>query len=121
MENFVLVRPEHLSHQGYLFGGQMLKWVDESAWLAASREYPDCTLVTIALDRVEFRQRVANGAILRFHVQFVSQGSSSVTYSVHVFHDVSPSRTVAVFTTRVTFVRVNESGEKCPLPDRKDS
>lgn len=31
MENFTLVRPEHLNHHGYLFGGVLLKWVDEYA------------------------------------------------------------------------------------------
>jgi acyl-CoA hydrolase len=121
MENFVLVRPEHLSHQGYLFGGQMLKWVDESAWLCASRDYPECIIVTIGLDKVEFKQRVVNGAILRFDVQFISQGRTSVTYLVEVFHDVNPSEAVNVFSTHVTFVRVDESGQKIPLPDKMNA
>jgi len=28
MNNFTLVRPEHLNYHGYLFGGMILKWVD---------------------------------------------------------------------------------------------
>jgi len=38
MESYKLVLPEHLNHYGYLFGGNMLKWVDEISWIAASRD-----------------------------------------------------------------------------------
>jgi competence protein ComEC len=37
MESYTVVRPEHLNHYGHLFGGCLLKWVDEIAWIAASR------------------------------------------------------------------------------------
>ena len=56
MENHKLVLPEHLNHYGYLFGGYLLKWVDEYAWIAASLDYPDCNFVTVALDKVEFKK-----------------------------------------------------------------
>ena len=39
MDTFTLVRTGHLNHQGNLFGGQLLKWVDEYAWFAATRDY----------------------------------------------------------------------------------
>ncbi|HSO80381.1 MAG TPA: hotdog domain-containing protein, partial [Chromatiaceae bacterium] len=35
MESYKVVRPEHLNHFGHLFGGCLLKWVDEIAWIAA--------------------------------------------------------------------------------------
>jgi len=31
MNQYKLALPEHLNHYGYLFGGNMLKWVDEYA------------------------------------------------------------------------------------------
>ena len=117
MENFTLVRPEHLNHHGYLFGGVMLMWVDENAWMAASREFPGCTLVTIGMDDIRFTHRVDSGSILRFRVERQLQGRSSVTYAVDVFADVpGASAELEVFKTRVTFVRVDASGKTCPLP-----
>ncbi len=65
MENYNLVRPEHLNHHGSLFGGQLLSWVDECAWMAAARDFPNCTFVTRAMDRIEFKHQVKNGSILR--------------------------------------------------------
>ena len=117
METFALVRPEHLNHHGTLFGGQLLKWVDEFAWLAASREFRGCKLVTIAMDRVEFRCTAPGGAILRFHVEPARLGSTSVTYAVEVFSD-DPGAAAerSIFSTRITFVRVDDHGHKLPLP-----
>ena len=45
MENHRLVLPEHLNHYGFLFGGHLLKWVDEFAYIAATIEYPNFTFV----------------------------------------------------------------------------
>lgn len=117
MDTFALVRPEHLNHHGFLFGGAMLKWVDEFAWLVASREFPGCTFVTVGMDEIVFRYPVLNGSILRFHILSLHQGRTSVSYGVEVFAD-APGATEEkmVFTTRVTFVRVDAEGRKAPLP-----
>ena len=118
MDNFTLVRPEHLNHHGYLFGGVMLKWVDENAWMAASREYPCCSLVTIGMDACRFKHRVENGSILRFQINRARQGRTSVTYTVIVLVDEPEvDCEKEVFSTRVTFVRLDEQGRACELPD----
>ncbi|MBN1780138.1 acyl-CoA thioesterase [bacterium] len=117
MDNYTLVRPEHLNHYGVLFGGALLKWVDEYAWLAASRDFPGCRLVTVGMNRIEFREQVANGTILRFHIRFHSQGKTSVTYSVNVTAEpAQQNEAITVFSTQVTLVRIDELGKKCHLP-----
>ena len=114
MENHKLVLPEHLNQYGYLFGGYLLLWVDECSWIAASLEHPGCNFVTIGMDQVEFKKSVRQGTILKFRVDRVKQGSTSVTYSVEVFGgDDSPEQ--PIFSTNVTFVRVDEEGHKQPL------
>jgi acyl-CoA hydrolase len=116
MDSYTLVRPEHLNHHGFLFGGQLLKWVDELAWLCATRTYPKTTLVTVGMDKIHFRHRVANGAILRFQIEVIRLGTTSITCSVNVYAD-SPGETVEdhVFDTQVTFVNINPKGDKTPL------
>ncbi|MFP4013662.1 MAG: acyl-CoA thioesterase [Chitinispirillaceae bacterium] len=119
MQTYCLVRPEHLNHHGYLFGGQLLRWADEFAWLAASKDFTGKVLVTRAMDSSEFRKRVVNGAILRFSIEQKKLGESSVTYSVEVYADEPGSRVeVAVFCTCVTFVAVDEQGRKTRLTGR---
>ena len=120
MTNFTLVRPEHLNHHGYLFGGVLLKWIDENAWMAASRDYPGCSLVTVAMDEIRFKHQVENGAILRFDIRRKRQGRTSVTYEVEVFAD-EPGATAEkdVFSTCVTFVRLDDQRRPTPLPKRQ--
>ena len=117
MNNYTIVRQEHLNHYGFLFGGAMLKWVDEFAWLVASRDFPGCPLVTVGMDRISFRQPVANGSILRFHILPEKQGATSIRYVVDVYADEPGGREEKeVFTTTVTFVHVDAQGHKQPLP-----
>ena len=117
MNTFTIVRPEHLNHHGYLFGGQLLKWVDEFAWLVAARDFTGCTLVTRAMDHIEFTTRVMPGAILRFSVLAEKVGTTSVTYKVMVFADEPGAHEERpVFSNRITFIRLDADGNKKALP-----
>lgn len=114
MENFKLVLPEHLNHLGKLFGGQLLRWVDESAYIAARMEFPKNNFVTIALSHVEFRRQVEAGAVLRFVVTKSKQGNTSVCYDVDV-NQIDDQHARSVFATTVTFVNVGPDGNKAPV------
>lgn len=117
MENFTCVRPEHLNQHGFLFGGQMLRWVDEFAWLAVSRDFPACKFVTVAIDNCVFRKSAPCGAILRFAMCQTKRGNTSVAYDVSVYATPAEStEEYLVFTTTVTFVRVDADGHKLALP-----
>jgi len=119
MENFKLVLPEHLNHYGYLFGGYLLQWVDETAWICASLEYPSCRFITVGMDDVEFKKSVRQGAILRFEVVRGKVGNTSVQYSVQVFSDsLGDGRGEAIFSTTISFVCLDEKGEKAAVREK---
>ena len=120
MNNYTIVRKEHLNHYGYLFGGTLLSWVDEFAWICASLDFPGCSLVTVGMDKVCFTERILSGSILRFTIRPARQGTSSISYSVVVYAD-APGATEEkeVFSTKITFVRTDAEGKKMPLPVRK--
>lgn len=118
METFKLVMPENLNHYGYLFGGYMLKWVDEIAWVAATLEYPHHRFVTIGMDKIEFKHGVRQGTILRFVVNRVRVGNTSVSYLVNVYRDHESGPEHSIFTTTVTMVNVDDAGNKQPLDAR---
>lgn len=117
MNQYKLVLPEHLNHYGYLFGGNMLKWIDEYSWIAASLEHPGCKFVTIGMDKVEFTKGVNKGAILRFEINKSHTGRTSVQYAVAVYADnIETGAEEQVFSTHVTFVCLDEAGNKRPIP-----
>ena len=114
---YTMVRPEHLNHFGNLFGGQMLKWVDEYAYLAAVRDYPGQMLVTRAMADVSFRKGVQVGSVLRFRVERGRIGVSSVAYSVTVFAQECGAREeYPVFETSIVFACIDRLYRKVPLP-----
>ena len=118
MVSYKLVMPEQMNQYGSLFGGNLLKWIDEIAWMAASLDYPGARFVTIGMNRVEFKKGVSGGTILRFEILQKRVGKTSVTYTATVTHSESAHAAAEIiFTTEITFVRVDASGKKIPVVD----
>jgi acyl-CoA hydrolase len=113
MENHRLVLPADLNHYGFLFGGRLLAWIDEASWIAASLDYPHCQFVTVAMATVEFRHSVREGTILTIHCERIREGTTSTTYAVQVWDRQALPE--PIFSTTVTFVRVDSAGRKLPL------
>ena len=116
MNHYKLILPEHLNHDGFLFGGNMLKWIDEFAYITAAQELPDNRFVTIALDNVAFHQPVAGGEIIRFEVKRERLGKTSAQYNVRAFgtrRHASPA--TVLFETHITFVAVDRECHKLEI------
>ena len=113
MINHKLVLPEHLNHYGYLFGGYLLHWVDEYAYITANLDFPGHRFVTIGLDNVVFRKSIRLGSVLKFDINRTRLGSTSAGYNVKVFSDsIESGEEELVFDTNITFVNVDEEGNK---------
>jgi len=111
-----IVRSEHLNHHGVLFGGYMLLWTDEFAYVAALEDYPKTRFVTRGMESVSFTKSVPNGAIVTFDVNRIRTGNSSVTYQVDVTaREMLSEKSFDVFHTRITLCAVNAKGEKVSL------
>lgn len=113
MQTHRLVLPGDLNHYGFLFGGRLLAWIDEASWIAASLDYPLCQFVTVAMATVEFHHSVREGTILTINCEPTREGTTSVTYAVTVWD--RQTRPDPIFSTAVTFVRVDAAGRKQPL------
>jgi acyl-CoA hydrolase len=116
MENHKLVLPEYLNHYGFLFGGHLLKWVDEMAYIAANIDFPGNDFVTISMDDVLFKHSIRNGDILRFTTQRKKLGQTSLSYSVKVRREDSEDEGgLILFETNITFVSIDKNGNKQPV------
>ncbi|MGI6098842.1 MAG: acyl-CoA thioesterase [Lentisphaerae bacterium] len=121
---YKLVLPEHLNQYGFLFGGNLLKWIDEAGWMAASLDFPGHHFVTVALDKVEFRKGAQGGNVLRFDLVRQRIGTTSVTYLASVTRrNIETGDDEEIFATHITFVNVDEHGAKCPIrkPETQDA
>lgn len=113
MEHYKIVLPADLNDYGNLFGGTLLKWVDEIAYIRVSLDYPGRHFVTIGLDNVEFKHPIREGQILCFRCQQTRLGNTSVTYNVKVYGARYNVESEAVlFENNISFVCVDENGRK---------
>jgi acyl-CoA hydrolase len=114
-ESTLLVRPEHLNHHGYLFGGRLLEWLDEQAYIAAiSCLKPEANLVTVAIDRVEFKFSVVQGSLLRFRSLLVHVGRTSATVFTRVYRGAQTSEE-EIFRAYVSFVNLDKNAAPSPI------
>jgi acyl-CoA hydrolase len=99
-----IVFPSHVNHYGTLHGGYALQWMDQAAWICATR-YSHKTMVTIASDRVEFKKPVYEGAIVLLKAYISKIGKTSVTVSVEM-HAELPLTGERFLATQGQFVMV---------------
>jgi acyl-CoA hydrolase len=117
MDHHKLVLPEHINHYGFLFGGWLLQWIDEFAYITATVEFPGQRFVTIAMKDVQFKRRIVSGEVLRFSVEREHVGRTSVQYRVRARGLVMATDPAEVmFETVITFVCVDAAGHKAPIP-----
>ena len=114
-----LVLPEHLNDQGFLFGGYLLQWIDEFSYINVSLNHPGNRFVTIALDNVVFKHAINKGEVLRFDVEEIRLGNTSVEQEVKVYGErLSGDPELVLFHTKITFVSVTPDGGKQPIPQQ---
>ena len=75
-EQQYLIRPTHINHYGRLFGGQLLKWIDELAGIVAIR-HCGATVTTAAIDNLQFQAPAYSGdmIVLQGRVTYVGRSS----------------------------------------------
>ena len=116
MDHYKLVLPEHLNDQASLFGGYLLKWLDEFAYITANIDFPGNRFVTIALENVEFKHQIDCGQILRFSINRTRFGTTSVEYFVEVVGAKNQkAENRILFETNITFVNITDTGKKSPI------
>ena len=68
------------------------------------------------MENVEFKLAIQTGEVLLFRVELDSLGKTSLTYKVTVYGVAVQSKPEEVlFSTTLTFVNVDEDGNKVPI------
>ena len=73
-----LVKPSDLNPRRTLFGGQVLKWIDEEAAIFAICQLGSPNIVTKAMSEINFVSTAVLGDIIEFGMDLVSVGTTSL-------------------------------------------
>lgn len=118
----VVMMPRDTNPHGTIFGGVILSYIDMAGAVGARREVAraggpnDAALVTVAINRVEFKQPVLVGDVVHFDVGLVKFGRTSLTVCVEVFAERGADR-LNVTKAELVYVRIDPaSPERRPIP-----
>lgn len=78
-----LVFPQDTNPLGTLYGGTALQWMDEVAFLTATR-FSRRQVVTVSMDRVDFKVPIPQGAIIELVGEVDRVGRTSMTIQVRI-------------------------------------
>ncbi|WP_105171400.1 acyl-CoA thioesterase [Pseudoalteromonas sp. T1lg24] len=78
------VFPGRTNHHNTLFGGDALAWMDEVAFIAATR-FCRKPLVTISSDRVDFKEAIPAGSFAELVAKVVHVGNTSLKIEVVIY------------------------------------
>jgi acyl-CoA hydrolase len=110
-----VVYPEHLNHQGTLFGGEALRMMDTAAFVAATR-HARRTMVTVAVERVDYEAPVHHGEIVEIDASVAATGRTSVTVEVEMHAEtLLTGERRRCGRGRFVFVALDEDGRPTPV------
>ncbi|WPU64742.1 acyl-CoA thioesterase [Peredibacter sp. HCB2-198] len=83
---FKAVFPGETNHYDTLFGGTALQWMDEVAFIAATR-FSREKVVTVSSDKVNFKVPIPAGSLVELDAQITKVGNTSIEVSVDVYKE----------------------------------
>jgi acyl-CoA hydrolase len=110
------VIPNTTNHYDTLFGGTLLSWMDEVAFVTATR-YARLPVVTVSIDRTDFKHAIPAGTIVELVGRVDSVGRTSIKVRVEVFAEnmYEGHRSRAV-TGLFTMVAIDENKRPVEVP-----
>ena len=109
IRNCFLVRPEHLNHEGHLFGGVLMAEIDTTAYCLLRQEYEDKSFVSRAAE-VSFDRPARLGDVILLEGRIMNVGVTSVQVEVVGVVEGAP-----ICSACMTYVNVGPDGKKAPL------
>ena len=106
------VRPEDLNANGTLFGGSLLKWIDEEATIYAILQLGNRRVVTKLISEINFVASAIEGDLIEMGLVATKFGTTSITMRAEVRNMVTRKNILTV--DRIVFVGLDASGK--PLP-----
>jgi hypothetical protein len=106
------VRPEDLNANGTLFGGSLLKWIDEEATIYAIVQMGNRRVVTKIMSEINFVASAKEGDIIEMGLTAIDFGTSSLTMRAEVRNMITRNSILTV--DRIVFVNLGEDGRPAP-------
>lgn len=112
-----MISHKDLNSNETLFGGRVLGWIDEEAYIFSCCQLGTDKLVTRSMSRVNFIASARRGDIIEIGMEIVKFGTTSITFRC----EVRNMRTEKIITRVDEIVFVNLGNDGKPKPHGKSA
>lgn len=110
-----LIKPGDLNANNTLFGGALLRWIDEEAGIYAMTKLDSKKVVTKFISEIDFVSSAKQGDVVEIGLEFKKIGRTSITFSCIVRNVFSKKTIIAI--DKLVFVKIDN--EENPEPHGK--
>lgn len=106
------VKPEDLNANGTLFGGSLLRWIDEEAAIYAIIQLENPRCVTKYISEINFVSSAKQGDIIELGMMATHFGRTSLTITCEVRNKLNHKTILRI--DKIVFVSLDETGQPKP-------
>ena len=107
-----LVKPEDLNPNGTLFGGSLLKWIDEESAIYAICQLDNKRVVTKYMSEINFLSSAVQGDIIEMGIVATQFGTTSITLFCEVRNKITRQSILTI--DKIVFVNIDENFNPVP-------
>jgi len=113
------VKKSDLGFHGNLFGGKLMAWIDAAAAAYAMEVCHNRRMVTISIDKCEFKKPAKEGSLVKIYGDVIKIGNTSINLKLEArSYNVYTSEEIIILDTTITFVRIDEDGSPIPISEQ---
>ncbi|MFT4568956.1 MAG: acyl-CoA hydrolase [Saprospiraceae bacterium] len=101
-----LIKPGDLNANNTLFGGALLRWIDEEAGIYAMTKLDSNKVVTKYISEINFVSSAKQGDVVEIGLEFSTIGTTSITFSCMVRNVFSKKTIISI--EKLVFVKIDE-------------
>jgi len=102
-----LIKPGDLNANNTLFGGQLLRWIDEEAGIYAMTKLDSRRTVTKYISEINFISSARQADTIEIGLEFSEIGRSSITFRCEVRNLITKNTIIRI--EKIVFVNVDEN------------
>ncbi|WP_160068784.1 acyl-CoA thioesterase [Sphingobacterium bovisgrunnientis] len=106
------IKPEDLNPNGSLFGGTLLRWIDEEAVIYAIVQLGNPHVVTKFISEINFVSSAKQGDIIELGITATEFGRTSITLTCQVRNKITRKTILSI--DKLVFVNLDANGTPTP-------
>lgn len=101
-----LIKPENLNGNNTLFGGALLRWIDEEAFIYAATKLKSSNVVTKYMSEINFLNSARQGEVIELGMELSAVGRTSITFKCLVRNLFTQKEIISI--DKIVFVHLGD-------------